>query len=72
MSTCANSTVIMRLHRILFRMLKNEDGSSSIEYGMILAVIVILVMVAIDSLAEQTTGMWTAIATKSSNAMAQN
>lgn len=72
MPTCANCTVIMRLRRILSRMLNNERGSSSIEYGMILAVIVILVMVAIDALAGQTATMWGDIASKSSDAMSSH
>lgn len=49
-----------------------KAGATAIEYGLILSLLVILVMVAIENLGGETAAMWNGIATKSSNAIAAN
>ncbi|WP_091148109.1 Flp family type IVb pilin [Novosphingobium sp. CF614] len=53
-------------------LLRNKDGASTVEYGVILAMIVLVVVIAIDGLASQTISMWEDVSTKSSNAMSQH
>jgi len=62
-------TVIMGLRAIFRKILACTTGTSSIEYGMILAVIVLAMLVALQALATTTSTMWGDIADKSSNAM---
>jgi pilus assembly protein Flp/PilA len=73
--TWANCTVKMRLHRILAKITKVagcEAGTSAIEYGLIMGLIVLLVMISIENLAGATASMWNDISTKSSTAMTSN
>ena len=48
--------------------LLDNRGATAVEYGLILAVIVIAMMVALIQLAATTTGMWTDVSTKVSQA----
>jgi pilus assembly protein Flp/PilA len=59
----------MRLHRVLSKIMRSERGTSSIEYGLILAFVVLLMHVALQALAGETLTMWTNISTKSAMAM---
>jgi pilus assembly protein Flp/PilA len=62
----------MRLPAIYKKILRCTSGTSSIEYGMILAVFVLLMLVALQVLADETSGMWADISAKSSHAMNGN
>lgn len=50
-----------RIGRFLFRIARERAGSSGVEYGFILAVIVLVVFVAIVQMADVTQRMWSDI-----------
>ncbi|AXB76349.1 Flp family type IVb pilin [Novosphingobium sp. P6W] len=58
----------MLLQRILSTITKSERGTSSVEYGLILAFIVLIVLIAIQATATQTVQLWIDIASKFSAA----
>ncbi|KMS60438.1 hypothetical protein V474_01805 [Novosphingobium barchaimii LL02] len=58
--------------RILSTITKSERGTSSVEYGLILAFIVLIVLIAIQATATQTVQLWTDIASKFSSAQPKN
>ncbi|WP_232496425.1 Flp family type IVb pilin [Novosphingobium kaempferiae] len=62
----------MRLHRLLKEILRNRDGASTVEYGMILAFIVLAMFAVLQGLAGQTVGMWNSVSSKSAAAMSKN
>jgi pilus assembly protein Flp/PilA len=51
------------------RVLRDIRGTSSVEYAMILGVIVLVIMATLQGVATQTTGMWNNVSTKSANAI---
>lgn len=59
----------MTSFRRLSNIIRNVRGTSSVEYGIILGMIVLVVFLAIEGLATETIGMWDDISTKSSNAI---
>lgn len=59
----------MRLHRLLSKITRSERGTSSIEYGLILAFIVLAMHLALQAFAGETLTMWSNVSTKSANAM---
>ncbi|HUD27374.1 MAG TPA: Flp family type IVb pilin [Novosphingobium sp.] len=62
----------MRLLLPLLKIVRSERGTSTIEYGLILAFIVLLMHVALQALAGQTVSMWTNVASRSSTAIVGN
>ena len=48
--------------KILRRLIRSEDGATAVEYGLILALVVLAAMIAIVSLAQNTIGMWNNVA----------
>ncbi|MGB3165200.1 MAG: Flp family type IVb pilin [Alteraurantiacibacter sp.] len=52
------------------RLLTDEQGATAVEYGLILALIVIAMIVGLQGLATETIGMWTGIEAKVSAATA--
>jgi len=58
----------MRGIRFIRELLRDTRGSSAVEYGFILALVVIAVMGAIAGLADETQKMWTNVATKAAKA----
>jgi len=62
----------MLLQRILSTITKSERGTSSVEYGLILAFIVLIVLIAIQATATQTVQLWIDIASKFSAAQPKN
>ncbi|PNU05283.1 Flp family type IVb pilin [Novosphingobium guangzhouense] len=62
----------MRFHRLLKTIIENRDGASTVEYGMILAFIVLAVFATLQGVASQTVSMWNTVATKSSAATNKN
>lgn len=59
----------MRLHRALRTVFGSIKGATSVEYGIILAMIVLAMMVALQALGGGTSGMWNSILEKSAAAM---
>ncbi|MGO4167137.1 Flp family type IVb pilin [Novosphingobium sp. YAF33] len=53
----------------LARLLRDEDGATAIEYGLILAMIVLAMFVALNSLASETIALWTSVNDKSTAAI---
>jgi pilus assembly protein Flp/PilA len=53
------SWVILRLHgKIMKQFCKNDDGATAIEYGLILALIVIVCVASFSLLGSSSNGMW--------------
>lgn len=48
--------------KFLRKIMRSSTGATAVEYGLIIALIVIAAMVAIMSLADTTIGMWNDIA----------
>ena len=57
-----------RVRRPLARLWQDRRGGTAIEYGLILALVVLTMMAALVQLAGVTTGMWNNINTKVTNA----
>ena len=53
-----------RLMRHLVDFLANEDGPTSVEYAVMLALIVVVCLVSITNLGTKTSGTYTSVATK--------
>ena len=62
----------MRLHRIVSKVIRSQRGASAVEYGMILALIVLVIFVALQAVAGHTVGMWKDIETKTTAAISKN
>ncbi len=56
---------------ILRRLRRDEAGTSAVEYGLILAMIVLAMLSALAGVAEESDTMWTNIADKSKEAVDQ-
>lgn len=54
--------------RTIARALRQQRGATAIEYGLILALVVIALIVGLSALANSTTGMWNTVDTKVSTA----
>lgn len=59
----------MAKFRSFIRVLRDTKGTSSVEYALILGVVVLVVLATIQGLANQTIGMWENVSTKSANAI---
>jgi pilus assembly protein Flp/PilA len=53
----------------LIKLVRNKRGATAIEYGLIVALIVIVVVVGISALGGSASGIWGNMTTKVSNAM---
>jgi pilus assembly protein Flp/PilA len=53
-----------RLIRLASRLGRDRRGATAVEYGFILAVIVIAIMAAVIELGATTTSLWTNVSTK--------
>ncbi|WP_347812881.1 Flp family type IVb pilin [Novosphingobium sp. PhB57] len=60
--------VFMTESSFLARLLRDEDGATAIEYGLILGMIVLAILVALNSLASETIALWTSVSDKSAAA----
>ena len=60
----------------MFKMLRelslDNSGATAIEYGLIVSLIVIAMIVAMSGVANESTGLWTTITEKSAAAIANN
>ena len=56
---------------LLKRLFREEHGATAVEYGLILALIVLAMLGALSGLASETTKMWGQVNSKSAAAMNQ-
>lgn len=59
----------MTIRSIGIRILKETTAATAVEYGVILAVIVLVMMIALRGMASETIGLWNTISTKSAAAI---
>lgn len=48
----------MVIRQFLLRILRDFRGATAIEYGLIVSLIVMAMIVALDSVADENTGLW--------------
>ncbi len=53
----------MRLKTFLMEILADRSGATAVEYGLIVSLIVIAIMVSLNSVANATIGMWSDVST---------
>lgn len=61
--------LIMAILRIIAKLRADRRGTSAVEYGVILAMIVFTIMLAIEGLATVTNDMWDDVSTKTADAV---
>jgi pilus assembly protein Flp/PilA len=61
----------MTAQGILARLVKDIRGSTAIEYGFILAIIVIASIAAFKGVADENTGLWAIVSNKTTDAIAE-
>jgi pilus assembly protein Flp/PilA len=54
--------------RLIFKFLRDEEAATAVEYSVMLALILLAVIAAIQSVGEGTGGMWGGVETRLSNA----
>ncbi len=59
------------LSTFLKRLVDDQSGATAIEYGVILALIVVAMIAALQALANTTIGMWGNVESKSVSAMSK-
>lgn len=59
----------MKLSSIKSHFIEDNSGATAIEYGLILALVVLAMLVALNSLASETVSMWEMISDKSEKAI---
>ena len=52
------------LVRLMRRLIKTQKGATAVEYGLIAALVVLTMMVALINVADTTSGMWGNVSTK--------
>lgn len=58
--------------RVLNKLLRDESGASAVEYGLIIAMIVLAMAGALSSVATSTIDMWNDVSDKTSQAVNGN
>jgi len=53
----------------MIRLIKDKSGATAVEYGLILAMIVLAILVALNSLASETIALWSSVSDKSAAAI---
>jgi len=59
----------MRTRNFFARLLRNDAGATAIEYGLIVSLIVIAILSSVQSVADETSGLWTLISEKAEEKM---
>jgi pilus assembly protein Flp/PilA len=54
----------MRGSQFLKKLLRDNRGATAIEYGLIVALIVIAIIVAVQGVADETNGLWALVTSK--------
>jgi len=62
----------MRLNRNLKTIVSDQRGTSTIEYGLILGLIVLALFAMLQAFAGQTVNMWNTVSSKSSAAISKS
>ncbi len=57
-----------RVRRTIARIVRDSRGATAIEYGLILGLVVIAMIVGLSAMADSTIGMWNTVNTKVSQA----
>jgi pilus assembly protein Flp/PilA len=60
----------MSTTNLLTRLFRDEHGATAVEYGLILAMIVLAMMAALNGVANETIKMWGTVQSASQNASA--
>jgi pilus assembly protein Flp/PilA len=55
----------------MYRFLRNQQGATAIEYGLILALVVLVMVVGLSNLGNSTSGLWGQVKTKAGDAMSR-
>ena len=58
----------MKLNKLLKAILEDRSGATAVEYGLIVALIVIAMISALNTFANETINMWDRVSTAMSNA----
>ena len=53
------------MFKFLHKLSRDDNGATAIEYGLIVSLVVIAIIVSMSSVATQTTGLWETIAERS-------
>lgn len=61
----------MSIRKLLTRLMRDENAMSSVEYGMICAMIILIMLTALSGMAGVVKGTWNSIATQTSSAVGQ-
>jgi pilus assembly protein Flp/PilA len=61
----------MSIRKLLARLSRDENAISSVEYGLILGLIVLAMLTALTGFANMTVSTWNDIASRTSNAAGQ-
>lgn len=59
-----DSIEVADMRRSMSRIIRDRRGATAIEYGLILAFVVIAMIVGLTALANSTTGMWNTVDNK--------
>jgi pilus assembly protein Flp/PilA len=59
----------MSTTNLLTRLFRDEHGATAVEYGLILAMIVLAMMAALNGVANETINMWSDVRTASQDAI---
>ena len=59
----------MRGSQFVIRPLRDDRGATAIEYGLIVALIVIAMMAALQGVADQNNGLWATVTNKVTTSM---
>lgn len=54
----------MRIVHVLSRILRDHRGATAIEYGLIVALIVIAIIAALNGVADENEGLWAIVRSK--------
>ncbi len=54
----------VNIHKLLFTLLRDEEAATAVEYGLILAMIVIALIASLQSLATAIIDMWGTVETQ--------
>jgi pilus assembly protein Flp/PilA len=55
------------LLKLICRLVSSQKGATAVEYGLILAMIVIAIMTALSNVATKTNGMWSRVSNEVTN-----
>lgn len=70
MGSTGRNKQVREMLTILFRALKDDtSGASAVEYGLIVSLIVVGMLVSLQLVATETLALWDAVETNASNAM---